>query len=122
MLALPMSWATTWWPCSIRRRAMLPPMRPSPTIASFIDLVPPVAGSWSCLAMRSAQGLEGRGAQLRQPAAHIGAQVHAQRAPAALGEHAEVPARLSRLDHSERVPGARDLQILGVVAGDLQED
>src|SRR6266550_4755260 len=45
----------------------------------------------------------------------------AKRAPAALDEDLEVPARLCCLHHTEAVTPARDLQVERVVAGDLEE-
>ena len=47
--------------------------------------------------------------------------MHAQRAPAALGEHVEIAAGLGRLDHAEARLLARHGEILGVIASDLQE-
>ena len=38
-----------------------------------------------------------------EAALDIRAQMHAQRAPAALGQHVEIAARLRRLDHAEGV-------------------
>ena len=45
----------------------------------------------------------------------------AQHAPVALGQHLEIAARLRRLDDAEGVFLARHREIVGVVAGDLQE-
>ena len=45
------------------------------------------------------------------PARHVGAEVDAQRAPAALGEHLEVAARLRGLDDAERVLLPRHRQV-----------
>ena len=45
-----------------------------------------------------------------------------QGTPAALGQDLEIAARLRRLDHAEGVFLAGHRQILGVLAGDLQED
>ena len=52
----------------------------------------------------------------------IAGDVRAQRAPAALGKDLEIAARLRRLDDAERVGLAGHRQVLGIVAGDLQED
>src|SRR6185437_196770 len=43
------------WPPSMRRRTMLPPMRPSPIIPSCIKLLPPYLSS--ILAMSLSQGI-----------------------------------------------------------------
>src|SRR5215467_13534847 len=48
--------------------------------------------------------------------------MHAQRAPPTLRKHREVSARLRRLDDSKCVFLFRNWKIIGVVAGDLQED
>ena len=57
-----------------------------------------------------------------QPGGDVGAQVDAQRPPAALREHLEVAARLRGLDRRRRCSAARALEVLRVVARDLQED
>src|SRR5436309_6987658 len=96
------------------RRAMLPPIRPSPTIPICMVSAPLVASSGDRL-------LDGR-AQLLESGRHVRSQVHPQRAAAPLLEHLEVAAGLRRLHHSERVCLSRHRQIRRVVAGDLQED
>src|SRR5271169_5678190 len=48
--------------------------------------------------------------------------VRPQSAPAALGKDPEIAARLRFLDDAKGIGLARDRQILGIVAGDLQED
>ena len=104
---------------------MLAPIRPRPTIPSCM---------WSILADRTTDA--DRAARLRlaqwrldddlverlEPGAHVGAQMHAQRATPAIDEHLEVAARLRRLHDAEGVPRARHGRSRGVVAGDLQED
>src|SRR5271156_1625994 len=47
--------------------------------------------------------------------------VRPQGAPPAFGKDLEIAARLRRLDDPEGVPGARDREVVGVGAGDLQE-
>ena len=52
----------------------------------------------------------------------VALEMDAQRAPAALGQHAEVAAGLSRLDDAEAGLLAGYRQVPGVVGGDLQKD
>ena len=61
------------------------------------------------------------GQQLRQAQFHIFAQVHAERAAAAVGKDLKIAACLRRFHHSERVFLAGNLEIVRVVARDLQE-
>ncbi len=68
-----------------------------------------------------AQRLSDGAAEGGEAGIEIAFEVDAKRAPAALGEHLEIAARLRRLDNAEGVFLARHRQILGVVAGDLQE-
>src|SRR5690349_12820768 len=101
---------------------MLPPMRPRPIIASFIDCVSLDAAV--CGASRAfmesplAERFRRRGAQRGEPALDVLAEMHAQGTPAALGEHREIAAGLRGLHHAERVLRAGDLDVLRVVAGD----
>src|SRR5215470_5624895 len=48
--------------------------------------------------------------------------MHAQRAPSPLGKHCEIPPRLRRLNDTERVFLFGNREVIGIVAGDLQED
>src|ERR1700731_1876663 len=56
-----------------------------------------------------------------QAGLEIALEMHAQRAPAALGQHVEIAARLRRLDDAERGLLAGHREIPGVVRCDLQE-
>ena len=47
--------------------------------------------------------------------------MHDKNATSALGQHLEIAARLRCLDNAKRVRLFRHLEIIGVVAGDLQE-
>ena len=51
----------------------------------------------------------------------VGSQVHAEGAPAPLGEHLEVAAGLRRFDHPEGEALTRHRQIGGVFTRDLEE-
>src|SRR5439155_4701812 len=70
----------------------------------------------------SSQRLVDRIREHLETGAHVVAEMHAQRAAAAVGEHLKITARLRRLDDAkgELLPGHG--QIDRVVAGDLQED
>src|SRR5882762_8844692 len=109
-------WSNTthWCPPRARRRTMLPPMRPSPTMPSCISLLPMVAAL--------PQRLPDRFLERRQAGRHMGAEMHAHNAPPALRQHLEVAARLRRLDDAEAVGLIGDRKIVGIVAGDLKED
>src|SRR5439155_19348854 len=60
--------------------------------------------------------------QRRQARSNIGAQMHAQGPAVTLGEHFKIAPRLRRFHHAESVPLAGDLQIVGIVASDLQKN
>src|SRR5262245_38295745 len=96
-------------PSRIRRRTMFAPIRPSPIIPS-------------CIAVSLGEGPLDRLAELREPAGDVGAEVDTKGAPAALGEHGEVAARLGGLDDAEREVPAGNREVGCVVSGDLQED
>src|SRR5262249_10935651 len=53
---------------------------------------------------------------------HIFSEMHAQRASSTLSEYREISACLRRLDDTECVFLFRNGKIIGIVAGDLQED
>src|SRR5579862_2309103 len=90
-------------------------MRPSPIIPSCIAGLPyPSRPLFQSLFQRRSE----RGQALLDT---IG-EMHAQGSAPAVGEHVEVAARLRRLDHAERIFGARHRQIGRIAAGDLQED
>src|SRR5882724_2191339 len=99
------AYPTISWPPRIRRRAMLAPIRPSPTIPTC---------------MESSSRLDGP-AQQGQPGFHVAPEMHAQRPAPALLEDAEVTERLSGLHHTERIPLSRYLEVVRVVTGDLDE-
>src|SRR5712692_5781058 len=82
------------WPPRIRRRTMLAPIRPSPTI--------PICIAQLLLAALPQRFFDSR-AQSREARGHVGAQVHAERAAAALRQNLEVAARLRGLHHPKRV-------------------
>src|SRR5579883_1571930 len=87
---------TTWCPPRIRRRVMLAPIRPSPTIPS-------------CMRVLLRSICRARSARMRC-------------GPAPLGQHLEIAARLRCLHDPEGIllPGHRNIH--GIVAGHLQED
>src|SRR5579875_1787717 len=91
------------------RRTMLAPIRPSPTMPSCI------------LASPLRESLIPRVGERTQPGRDIRAEMHAQGAPSAFGQHVEIAARLRRLHDGKPVAMAGNGQILGVLAGDLQE-
>src|SRR2546427_10394709 len=93
---------------------MFPPIRPSPTIPTCMRS----SGSW--LPRRRASRLDGL-AEPGQSVLHIGPEMHAQRAAPALPQHLEVAERLSGLHDAERVSATRHREIVGVVAGNLDE-
>src|SRR5579863_9804111 len=125
------SWLLPTQVCPARssRRTMLPPIRPSPIIPNCIvaSPYPPVsipvpAGSCRPDAVRRfpAALLDHLG-QARQPRRDVRAEVHAQRAPAAVGENLEVAPRLGGLDDPEGVFLPRHRQIVRIITRDLQE-
>ena len=91
---------------------MLPPMRPE---ADHADL------HWSSPVIGSCERLPDGILEGRQSRRDMGAEMHAQHPPVALGQHLEIAARFRRLDDTESVFLVRHLEIGGVVAGDLQE-
>ena len=93
---------------------MLPPMRPRPITPSCIVV--------SCRRRSLPQSfLDGR-FERREPYGDVGAEMEPQNPAPALGQHLEIAARLGRLDDAEGVLLAGNWEIVGVVAGDLQED
>ena len=91
---------------------MLPPICPE-TDHADLHWSSPVIGSCERLSDGIREG--------RQSRRDMRAEMHAQHAPIALGQHLEIAARLRRLDDTEGVFLVRHLEIGGVVAGDLQE-
>src|SRR6266851_2122435 len=106
---------TTSWPPRIRRRAMLAPIRPRPTIPRRMYSPPP------CLTNESTQSFTNSFRQRRQTGVHIAAQMHTQGAPASVGEDLEISAGLCGFHHSEGVFLSRDWYIVGIVTRDLQK-
>ena len=102
---------THWCPAFIRRRAMLPPMRPSPTMPICI-----VHSLQIALFERRIHGAS----QLGQALVDV-LEMDAQRAAAAFHQHLEIPARLRSLHHAEAVVMAGHVDVGRVIAGDLQE-
>src|SRR6059036_937002 len=98
------AYPTISWPPRIRRRAMLAPIRPSPTIPTC---------------MESSSRLEGP-AQQGQPGFHVAPEMHAQRPAPALLEDAEV-AGLRHLHHTEGISPSRHREIIRVVTDDMDE-
>src|SRR5208337_338216 len=116
---------TMVWPPRIRRRVILAPMRPRPTIPNCIA-APQTAIKGSYIpcgpdSRRQLQSLFYQCCQLRESCSYVAAEVHAQRAAIAVGQNLEVSASLCRFHHSESVLLSGDGQVLGVVARDLQE-
>src|SRR5580704_6158881 len=101
-----------WCPAFMSRRTILPPMRPKPIMPSCIGLLPIFR-----LCQRVSNGVLER----CQAGGDVRAEMDAQEAPVAFGQHFEVAARLRRLDDAKGVFLIRHLQIGGVIAGDLQE-
>src|ERR1700720_4433327 len=92
---------------------MLPPIRPRPTMPSCIRLLPEIG----CSSERLPDGfLEGR-----QTSCNVGTEMDAQDTASALRQHPEVATRFRRLDDTEGVFLPGNLNIAGVVAGDLQK-
>src|SRR2546425_7785935 len=89
---------------------MLAPIRPRPTIPSFMP-PPPLR-----------QGPADRLLESPQAGPDTRAEMHAEGPAAALRQHLEVAARLRRLHHPESIGLSGHRQIGGVPACDLQED
>src|SRR5215469_6236305 len=116
---------THWWPAFCSRRAMLAPIRPSPIIPSCIAIAPVRYNFFKPNRRRIAalrQSLSHGRSQRGESRCHVFAEVHAQCASPALGKDGEIPARLRRLDNTECVFLFRHGEVIGVVAGNLQED
>src|SRR5260370_14582689 len=60
--------------------------------------------------------------QSRQPGLQVFSERHTQRAAAAFGKDREIAAGLCRFHDAEGVPLTWDLQILGVIASDLEKN
>src|ERR1700681_2294452 len=103
-----LSKTTVECPCFISRRTILPPIRPKPIMPS-------------CIEDSSVQSIMDCGTEHLQAGVEIALQMHAQRAPAALGQHVEIAAGLRRLDHAERGLLAGHREIFRIIGGDLQE-
>ena len=82
---------------------MLPPMRPRPIMPSCIAITP-------IISTRVAPPVERAEARI-----DVALEMHAERAPAALGQNAEIAARLRGL-HDAELSAARESPILGIVA------
>src|ERR1700678_428402 len=98
-------------PAFINRRAMLPPIRPSPMMA--ICMCPLLK---DLLFKRCVH----RASQLGQARIDI-LEMDAQHAAVALNQDVEIAARLGRLHYAETVRVARNLDVIWIVACDLQE-
>src|SRR5882724_4907010 len=68
------------------------------------------------------QGFFDRTAERVEPPFEVTGNVGPHRPPAALGENVEIAARLRRLDNAKRVGVTGHRQVIGVIAGDLQEN
>src|SRR5689334_22461627 len=68
------------------------------------------------------QGLLDRAVQRCETGLEVAGDVRAQRPPSPLGKNLQIAARLSGLDHTERIGMAGHRQVPGIVAGDLQEN
>src|SRR3982074_3294863 len=71
--------------------------------------------------MTLVQCLDDRGIEQLQSRFEIALQMHAQGAPAALGQHVKIAARLRRLDHPKTGLLTGHREIPGVIRCDLQE-
>src|ERR1022692_565991 len=91
-------------PLCSKRRTRLAPMRPSPTMPSCMS-----------------DGPSHQFRQLAQASRHVRPEMDAEGPPPAVRQHLEIAARLGGLHRAERVRLARDREIVGIVAGDLQE-
>src|SRR6266481_7807239 len=83
-----LSYTTVECPCFISRRTILPPIRPKPIMPS-------------CICNPLIQCIRNRGIEHLQSRFEIALEMHAQRAPPALGQHVEIAAGLGGLDHAE---------------------
>src|ERR1700726_4910690 len=99
-------------PAFIRRRAMLPPMRPNPMMPICMCLTPQKIDSENRSFERRVHGA----AKLRQSGIDV-FEVHAERAAIALDQDVEVAAGLRRLHHTERVGVTGHADIVRGVAG-----
>src|SRR5260370_22052024 len=100
---------------------MLAPILPSPIIPSCIDIAP-VHSCLSSFTVALRQCLPDCRLQFRESSTYIFAEVHAKRPSPALRKYREIATRLRRFDHPKRIFLFRDRKIVGIVAGDLQED
>src|SRR6266700_1656751 len=92
------------------RRAMLPPMRPKPTIPICMDV------------LSSAERLNDRLLQSRKTSSHIRSEMHPDGAPPAFVQHVEIASR-RRIDHgAEAVIAAGHRNVEPMVGSDLEED
>src|SRR5215470_12859625 len=105
---------TSWWPPRIRRRVMLAPILPNPTIPSCISALLKKEMLAECFLDSVLKRTKARG--------EIGTEMHTQGTTSAFRQHLEVAARLRCFHDSECVflPGHR--KILRIVTGQLQED
>src|ERR1019366_8642643 len=108
----PREYTTQSWPAFIRRRTMLPPMRPSPIMPICMAL------SSRTSDQRTVDGV-GQAAQTRLD---VGTQIDAQHASPALFQHAEVALGLGLFDQAEAELAAWHAQVARRVVGDLDED
>src|SRR5260370_34669769 len=94
---------------------MLAPILPSPIMPSCIE-------SSSARNFWLSQGLFDRFREFCEIAFHVFAEVNAQRAAIAIGEHGEVTARLGGFDNAkgEFLPGNGNVG--GVIASELEKD
>src|SRR6188508_845896 len=108
----------------MRRRTMLAPIRPSPTIPICIECVL-LKRAWriaGALAGRGEWRLVDEARERFETGGDVGAEMDAEHAAASLREHGDVAPGLRRLDDAERVLLPRHREIAGVVGRDLQED
>ena len=115
------------WMSRIRLLYRIDRQRPDRVDAQFVDdtptrglarVSPRGTYSSSCLFHRACDSR----AEHVQSSRDIRAEMHAERATFTLDQDREVPARLRRLDHTERILLTRDRDVPGIVAGDLEED
>src|ERR1700692_629942 len=107
---------------------MLAPMRPRPTIPSCIyaPLSFLLVAREGCEARHHAslllQSLFYQFGQFCEPRFYIAAEVHTQSAALAVGKNLKISPRLCRLHHPESVLLSGNLQVLRIVAGNVQEN
>src|SRR5882672_11472964 len=115
------SYTTHLCPFFCNRRTMLAPILPSPIMPSCIASAPLCLVSETLFAS-SGERLLHCSCQCREPALQVFPEMGTQGTAAAFGKNGKIAAGLPRLHDSKRVLLSRNRQVLGVVAGNLQEN